>query len=726
MTDEELLAIVKAERVRSIGFDHDETLHSERERALNYRKGIMPDVPSLPNRSAAVSTDVADAVETVLPDLIEIFTGGDDVAAFLPTPKSVDPEAIKAAEQQAQQETDYVNHVVFEENPGFMILYAMFKDALEVKTGVVKWWWEDADEVEPEQFEGKTGVELQLAIQNGGKLVSDPTPSKYDDDDDQPAEPTYDFALENEQDDGRVCIEAVAPEDFTVSPDTIRLKDAPYCAHRSRPRAQDLIARGIDPELVDQLGAYDADADDSIKQARDTAGEHDNPETNDATRALRQVEVIEHYIRINEGDKPKIWRVLTGKNEALLLDKEEVSEIQFAAITPYVITHRFYGESVADKLMEVQKIKTVLTRMQLDSGYFALNQRNEVDMSGANEFTISDLLRNEPAMPVRVNRQGTVTPLQAGALQFDVMGALEHWSTVAEQRTGVVRNAQGLNPDTLHDTAKGAIALMAAAQKRVRMIARVFAEGGLKDLFLGVHALLRRHSSKPAITKLRGSWVAVDPTTWSERDNMTIEVGLGASGVDAEMAAFNTAMPVFEQLVATQSPIFPADKQYAVMNRFVAKGLRWRNPELYLTDPATVPQQPATPDPEMIKAQAAAQQAQQQMQLDAAKAQADAQTKAQQAQADFALQQQKGQADLQLQGQKNDLAIQLEREKAAVQLQLQQQVAAAELELKRQQMELEASLKARQQDHNESMAERKQTHAESTDIAGPHLGGKPG
>jgi hypothetical protein len=478
MTDEELLAIVKAERVRSIGFDHDETLHSERERALNYRKGIMPDVPSLPNRSAAVSTDVADAVETVLPDLIEIFTGGDDVAAFLPTPKSVDPAAIKAAEQQAQQETDYVNHVVFEENPGFMILYAMFKDALEVKTGVVKWWWEDADEVEPEQFEGKTVVELQLAIQNGGKLVSDPTPSKYDDDDDQPAEPTYDFALENEQDDGRVCIEAVAPEDFTVSPDTIRLKDAPYCAHRSRPRAQDLIARGIDPELVDQLGAYDADADDSIKQARDTAGEHDNPETNDATRALRQVEVIEHYIRINEGDKPKIWRVLTGKNEALLLDKEEVSEIQFAAITPYVITHRFYGESVADKLMEVQKIKTVLTRMQLDSGYFALNQRNEVDMSGANEFTISDLLRNEPAMPVRVNRQGTVTPLQAGALQFDVMGALEHWSTVAEQRTGVVRNAQGLNPDTLHDTAKGAIALMAAAQKRVRMIARVFAEGG--------------------------------------------------------------------------------------------------------------------------------------------------------------------------------------------------------------------------------------------------------
>ncbi len=98
LSDDELLQLVARERVASIGFEGDRELIAERELALNYFKGVMPDVPSLPNRSRAVSSDVADAVETVLPDLIEIFTGGDDVAAFTPLSQ--------ADERQAQQETD--------------------------------------------------------------------------------------------------------------------------------------------------------------------------------------------------------------------------------------------------------------------------------------------------------------------------------------------------------------------------------------------------------------------------------------------------------------------------------------------------------------------------------------------------------------------------------------------------------------------------------------------
>src|SRR5579872_1828012 len=132
-SDDELLALVAAERKRSIGFDHDAELLGQRERALNYYKGDMSDVAALPTRSKVVSTDIADAVETVLPDLIEIFTGGDDVAAFRP----LSPQD----ESAAQLETDYVNHVVFHENDGFLTLYTMFKDALVEKVGVATWWW---------------------------------------------------------------------------------------------------------------------------------------------------------------------------------------------------------------------------------------------------------------------------------------------------------------------------------------------------------------------------------------------------------------------------------------------------------------------------------------------------------------------------------------------------------------------------------------------------------
>src|SRR5665213_417512 len=122
LSDDEMLAIVRGERARSIGFDLDPDLTEAREKALNYAKGEMPDIAALPNRSQAVSTDIADAVETILPDLVEIFTGGDDVVAFVP--KTADDEP------QADQETDYVRHVVFDDNDGFMTFLAFFKHTL--------------------------------------------------------------------------------------------------------------------------------------------------------------------------------------------------------------------------------------------------------------------------------------------------------------------------------------------------------------------------------------------------------------------------------------------------------------------------------------------------------------------------------------------------------------------------------------------------------------------
>lgn len=679
MTDDELLAICKAEKTRSIGFDHDSELRSERERALNYRKGVMNDVPHLPNRSSAVSTDVADAVETILPDLMEIFTGGDDVASFQATPKT--PEEADEAEKRAQQETDYVNHVVFEENDGFMVLYAMFKDALEVKTGVVKWWGEEY-EADHEEYTGKSAVELQLALDEGELVELEEVPAT-----EGGAEPTYNFKIKGKPR-FKVCIKAVSPEDFTVAPDTVRLKDAPYCAHRSRPRAQDLLSRGIDADKVNMLGAYDVE-DDTVRLARDTAGEHENPQTNEAVRSLRQVEVVEHYIRLKDGKEEKIWRVLTGQNEAILLEKEEVEEIQFSAITPFVVTHRFYGESIADKLMEVQKIKTVLTRMMLDSGYFALNQRMSVDMNLANEFTISDLLRNEPAMPIRTNGPGAVVPISAGALNFDVMGGLEYMSTVGEQRSGVVRNAQGLNPDTLHDTAKGALALMTAAQRRVRMIARIFAEMGLKDLFLGVHALLRRHSTAPAIVKLRGNWVPVDPTQWSERSDMTIEIGLGASGAEAEMASFAQLLPVIENVVTLQGgmdgPIFTKENIYALVRRLMEKGAKLKGVERFISDPANAPPAgPPPPDPEMVKAQAEMQAKQAELQMKQAEGQANLQLKAQEGQMNAQLAEQQAIRDHDLAVRKIEGELQLKRETTMAELQMKRELLAAELEMKRE------------------------------------------
>lgn len=641
LDDEDFLRLVAEERKRSIGFDHDDELSAAREKALNYVKGEMPDVPSLPNRSRAVSTDVADAIETALPDLVEIFVGGDDVAAFQP----VGPED----EEQAQAETDYVNAVIFDQNPGFLLFYSIIKDALTCKIGVSKSWWEETAEVVETRHEGlspEAWPAVKAMAEGQGGEVREVTE----------APEGVSFTLRRTITEGRQRNLAVPPEDFTFAADTVSLREATYCAMRSRPRAQALLDQGYDADLVDRLPEYSG-ADDALDLARDTAGESER-RAGGCDRAMRTVEIVEHYIRVDaDGDgRTELWRVTTGGGDTVLLEKETVALIPFAAITPYIVTHRLLGHSLADLLLEVQRIKTALLRMLLDSGYFALNQRLEVATDRANQWTISDLLRNEPGAPIRSKSGDAVRPVTGGGLNFDVTGALEYISTVAEARTGIVRNAQGLNPDTLHDTADGARRLIAAAQKRIRMIARVFAETGVKDLFLIVHELLRQNGG-PTTAQLRGQWARIDPSTWPSRKGLRIEIGVGSGGREHDLLAGSQLMALLAQAVQAQGgmngPLVKPQNIYAAVKR-QTKRLGFKNPELYWSDPAGWQPPPAAPHPEAVKAQVKGQ-------VDAARLQQD---------------------------------TQFRREKMALEIGLKRDQIAAEIRLRESQIAAEAGLRA--------------------------------
>lgn len=700
MDDLDLLKLVRDERTRAIGFDNASELIEQREQALNYAKGVMPDVPHLPNRSQAVSMDVADAVETLLPDLVEIFTGGDDVAVFVPRGEE--------DEEAAQQETDYVNHVVFQENDGWRTLYTMFKDALLTKTGVVKYGW-DAGSEQEEKFERKSAVALQMASQSGE--VEDLEPAEMQEGD---TEPLFNFTICRKPK-GRISVMAVPPEDFAVSADTIKLQEATYCAMRSRPRAQDLIVQGIDRAKVEALSPY-GPYDTAIQSARDTVGENDLPGSA-SDGMLRRVEVVEHFIRVLDGDELKLIRVLTGEAEAVVLEKEDVDRIPFAAITPYIVTHRFYGESVADKLVEIQRINTALTRTAMDSAYFALNQRVEISESDASANTIPDMLRHSPGVPVRSKTGNAIRPIQAGSLGFDVFGALEYFQTKAEQRTGIVRAAQGLTPDTMHETAKGALAMLTQAQKRVRLIARVFAETGIKDLFLGVHALIRKHGDQKTMVRLRNKWVEVDPTSWGERADMQIEVGVGAAGKEAEIAMLGTQGVLMNEIIAMQGgptgPIVNVENVYNFARVSLEK-MGVKAPEKFLSDPKEAdPPPPPAPDPKIAEIEAKTE-------FERQKAEADLRQKQENAANDYALQAAKIEAQTQADAMRLDAEMAFKREVAGAEIGLKREQLAAELALKREQLEAELALK------RESMAMGHIADVSANIGSDVQVGGEPG
>jgi hypothetical protein len=141
----ELKSMLASEKADALAAMSAAQLSQDRATAMDYYLGNMEnDMPAQEGRSRTVSTDVADTIEGLMPALMDIFAGSDEVVRFEP----VGPED----EEAAQQETDYVNHVFMQRNPGFMVLYSFVKDALLSKVGIVKVWWEEREEEQRETY----------------------------------------------------------------------------------------------------------------------------------------------------------------------------------------------------------------------------------------------------------------------------------------------------------------------------------------------------------------------------------------------------------------------------------------------------------------------------------------------------------------------------------------------------------------------------------------------
>jgi hypothetical protein len=168
LTTSEVQALLQGEKSDALSAAESSKLSEERSRAIDYYLGDMKtDMPAPADRSKAVSSDVADTVEGLMPSLMEIFFAGDDVVEFVPTGQE--------DEEAAQQETDYVNYVFTQKNPGFLVMYSFVKDALLSKNGIVKVYWEDKEEAIEESFWGLPDAAYGLLKQAKGVEIVEHT-----------------------------------------------------------------------------------------------------------------------------------------------------------------------------------------------------------------------------------------------------------------------------------------------------------------------------------------------------------------------------------------------------------------------------------------------------------------------------------------------------------------------------------------------------------------------
>lgn len=712
MDEQELKTVIDAEVRQAIGGTLGGRLTEQRRRAEYYYLGLAKDdlaPPEIDGRSTFVDTTIRNQIEWMVPSLMKTFCSSENVVEFTPT-KATDEDAAKLA-------TDYVNYLLMKKNEGYYVIQTAIRDALLQKAGIVKIWWDDRVEESREDYRGLSDIDLAILLDD--EEIEPIEQKSYPDDEDlkqreqalqqlneklaqamqgvqlgdqqamqtaqqlqsqidginsQPPKMLYDVSFKRTKKGGKVVIENVPPEEFVISRKAKKINDPHMKAHRVRRSIGELKAMGY--KNVDDIGNDDVAGEYSSERIERVSFDDDAPYLNQnessADPSLRMVWILEAYMQVDfDGDGINEWRKIV-KAGNVILENVECDGPPFAAFIPIILPHRFFGLSVADLGFEPQRLQTQLIRSTLDNQFLQVNGRY---FAVEGQVNLDDLLTSRPGGVVRVKSQGSVGRLdQAMGDTAGSMQMLEWVQDFTENATGWTRRSQGTGPSGLQQqTATGMNIITNRDDMRLDLIARNFAEGGMTEMFNLILKCVCKYQDKADEVKISDKWVNINPREWKNKFGLTINVGLGTNNKEQQAQHIMGLLAIQREAmgigVATPENIYNSAVLYA-------QALGQKNSDKFFTNPSNQPPQPPQPDPEMVKAQAAKELKQLELQADIQKFQAEQTMRERELQMQADARAQELQLEAQKQAQQADLDMQERQHQAELNAQLEQQKLA--------------------------------------------------
>lgn len=639
-TRDELQALVAGAVQDAVDFIESE-IAPDRIKAQEYFDGQV-DIGSEEGRSKVVATKVRDTIRQIKPSLMRIFLAHEKPAEFVP----VGPEDVAAADQA----TRYVQKRL-EQSNGFRILNDAFDDALRKKTGIVKAWWEDTSKTEIFTFTDLSDEELMLVVNEPGVQVLEHSATAVEQVDPATgmamAVSTHDVKISRTETRGKLCVSSVPPEEFFIDSRARDVETAYVHGQRTEMRVGDLVEMGFDFNEVVDLGSFDDGADDLSDEERDTRRKYTSDYTDDESAsdpAMKKVTLTEAFMRVDVDGTgvPVLHRFLLGGTGYKLLEYEPADESPFAVFAIDPEPHAFFGRSIFDLIKNEQDAATATLRGILDNVAMTNNPRIAAVEGQVN---MSDLLNNEIGAVVRMRQQDAVRDISVPFVAGQTLPALQYLDDLVEQKTGVTRASQGLDPDALQSTTKAAVtATISAAAAQVETMARNLAEGGFARLMKLMLRLAIKHARGPEMVRLTNAFVPIDPRVWDAEMDVSVNVGLGTGREEEKQAALAATLQMQMQIMQGYGPQNPlvglteirntlADMLFAAGIRNADRYYRPMSPEIEQQlmaqaaqaaaqqQPAQDPQSMAFLQAEQMKTSARVQADMQKVQVEAMKAQ---------------------------------------------------------------------------------------------------------
>lgn len=658
MQEDELKTIVAAEISQAVGVSDTELSQDRIDGWDAYLK--QPYGNEIEGRSSVVSSDVQDTVEWIMPSLMRIFTAGESAVEFAPT----GPED----EQSAEQATDYCNYVWDRDNPGFLNFHTWFKEALVAKLGTVKIYWEERETWKKERYDGLDENSYALVVASPDAEIVEHTERQDE------LGVVHDVVIRMKENAGKICVDPVPGDEVLFSRDAKDVQNCRFFAHKTKKTVSDLIEEYPDKrDTIENMSSDAPDHKNGESIARSTVGEDDGASTltSAINKAMREIWVTECYVRVDyDGDGVAEMRQVTvaGSGNQILSNEEWEGPRPFACVCPILMPHRLVGLSIPDLIKDIQLIKTAILRQFLDALYIANNPRYEVDIDKVED--VADVLTSKMGGLIRKHGDTQVMlPVMTTPVADQALLGLNYVDQLRENRTGVSPRTQGLGAETLHDTKGGQDLLFDAARMRVELIARIFAETGVKDAFKLILWNAHKYQDKARTIRLRNKWVPMDPREWSDEYDMTANVGLGHNDNQKQQMAIMAIAALQEKIVTlqggAQGPLVNLDNIHNSATK-AAQALGFKSPDLFFSDPKDPenPPPPPKPDPEMLKLQAEMQLKEREAQLNAVLKQQELDGKMKievmQAEADIATKQ----ADMQMKREEHAMKMQFAQQKA--------------------------------------------------------------
>ena len=563
-------------------------------KADKYRNGET-ELKHEEGRSKVIATPVSDTIRAVKPALMRLFLQTDPVE-FVPD----SAQAVQSAKHRTQ-----MARYIFEREGGFMVLHDVFDDALVKGNGVAKVTWDEREEIE---FDEYTGLSMEAAYYIAEQPDVEVEEVTQDEDG------SVSMKVSRTTDKGRICIAALPPETFFINASAKNIESAAICGHAEEQTVGDLVALGFDLADVEGL---DGEADDTEEQERFDRVNDD--ESSDPL--MKKVLVTECYMKadIQKTGVPRLYKFILGGSSYKVLDCEPCDAVPFAVFEVDPVPHAFHGRSLATILIPDQDSQTSMERGLIDSINMA-NTPRVVALKG--RVDVDSLLNNETGGVIWADQMDAVREFSIGGNAAQIaLPALQYRQTRIEAKTGVQGVGMGLDADALQNqSATGAGIAERAAMGQTELIARTLAEGGMKQLFKLIDALVRQHPDTNRMMQVNGEFVEVDPRSWSADADVTVNVGLGTNRAQERAAAMASLVQMQMNLIQTMGPAGPlvglAELRAGIAEMYRLQGIYDPTPYIKRFGPQEAqmmaqqaqqqpPQQQANPlaEAEMIKAQ---------------------------------------------------------------------------------------------------------------------------